>query len=217
MTIDRSSTETTDMILDLRRGPGLVVLSAARRVLYMDPALSKLIREMNAAEQGTGPSSTDDGVLSKALNELCTEIIDALLRRTKGESWVPLSVTQLTRTKPLLLLRGFGLPHADGIQHSRIVVTVDDLGGSNISKRESASPLFQFTRGEQHILDCMTEGLITNEIADVLNLSEETIRASIKHMMLKTHTTASKPMLAKIRRERHRATKKVRIVLPKRR
>jgi len=193
------STDQSDPLADQRAGSGIVVLTSAMQLLHMNRQASELAKKINAAEQGATAARTAHGVLPTALTELCAEIIKALHVRTEAKDWEQFELKRVTGdpNQPVLL-RGFGLPDRGGIQHARLVVTMEELGRKQNLNTEHAREKFQLTNREQAVVENLAKGWTNKEIANTLEITEQTVKEHIKHIMRKTHSTTRTGILVQI-------------------
>ncbi len=186
-------------LADLRTGPGVVVLSVAMQLLYMNRVAHELTRQIHAAGQTKGPSPAARGVLPKALTDLCREIIETLKVRTEAKDWEQFHVTRIAAsTDAAILLRGFGLPDSGGLSRARIVVTIEPLGRREQHKIEQAKERYQLTDREMAVLRELVKGFTNKEIANALTITEQTVKEHIKHIMRKTGATTRAGIVAKV-------------------
>ena len=199
MTDPTSTIDQSDGLADQRAGSGIVVLSASMQLLHMNRQASELAKKINAAEHGGNAAKAAHGVLPAALTELCSEIIKALHVRTEAKDWEQFEVKRVTGdpNQPILL-RGFGLPDRGGVQHARLVVTMEELGRKQNLNTEHAKERFQLTNREQAVVEHLAKGWTNKEIANALLITEQTVKEHIKHIMRKTNATTRTGILVHI-------------------
>jgi DNA-binding NarL/FixJ family response regulator len=191
--------ESASAIADGRTGPGIVVLSVTMQLLYMNQAAHDLTRAIHEAGRTKGSSSAAQGVLPLALTEVCREVIDALHVRTEAKDWEQFHVTRLAASADrAMLLRGFGLPDPSGLERARIVVTIEPLGRHERQEIEQAKERYQLTDREMDVVRELVKGFTNKEIANVLAITEQTVKEHVKHLMRKTGTTTRTGLLAKV-------------------
>lgn len=190
-----------EIIADQRSGPGIVVLSTSMQLLHMNRQASDLSKLINEAEKINNTGMNASGVLPKALTELCGEIVKALQIRTEAKDWEQFEVKALAgdQNKPILL-RGFGLPDQAGIQQSRIVVTMEEVGRRQRATTDQAKERFQLTDREQTVVEHLAKGWTNKEIANALGITEQTVKEHIKHIMRKTNSTTRTGILSQVLR-----------------
>lgn len=193
------SLDAGEMIADQRAGPGIVVLSTSMQLLHMNRQAAVLSRQINEAERGTKEPKVASGVLPATLTELCGEIVKALHVRTEAKDWEQFEVKALAGdpNRPVLL-RGFGLPDRAGIQQSRIVVTMEEVGRRPTATTEQAKERFQLTDREHAVVEHLSKGWTNKEIANALGITEQTVKEHIKHIMRKTNSTTRTGILAQV-------------------
>lgn len=199
MTEPPGTIDQSEGLADQRAGSGIVVLSASMQLLHMNRQASELARKINAAEHRGNAARSAHGVLPIALTELCAEIIKALHVRTEAKDWEQFEIKRVTGdpNQPILL-RGFGLPDQGGVQHARLVVTMEELGRKQNLNTEHARDRFQLTNREQAVVEHLAKGWTNKEIANALQITEQTVKEHIKHIMRKTNATTRTGILVKI-------------------
>ena len=190
--------DSTDALADQRVGSGIVVLSASMQLLHLNRQASELSKQINAAEHDGGIKYAH-GVLPTALTELCGEIIKALHVRTEAKDWEQFEIKRVAGNpeKPILL-RGFGLPGRGGIQHARLVVTLEELARRQQLNANQAREKFQLTNREQSVIEHLAKGWTNKEIANALEITEQTVKEHIKHIMRKTNSTTRTGILVRV-------------------
>lgn len=190
----------TDNLADQRAGAGIVVLSAAMQLLHMNRQAAELSKQINAAEHGGGGTLTSaHGVLPAALTELCGEIIKALHVRTEAKDWEQFEIKRVAgNPEQPILLRGFGLPDQGGVQHARLVVTLEELARRQQLNTDQAKEKFQLTNREQSVVEHLAKGWTNKEIASALQITEQTVKEHIKHIMRKTNASTRTGILVQM-------------------
>jgi len=184
------SQEPADNLADQRAGAGIVVLSSSMQLLHMNRQAAELSKLINMAENGGAPAKSAQGVLPSALTELCTEVMKALQVRTEAKDWEQFEIKRIAgNPNQPVLLRGFGLPDRGGIQHARLVVTLEELGRRQQLNTDQAKERFQLTNREQSVVENLAKGWTNKEIANALKITEQTVKEHIKHIMRKTNST----------------------------
>jgi len=194
-----SNLDQTDALADQRAGSGIVVLSASMQLLHMNRQASELAKKINAVEHGVNAAKAAHGVLPTALTELCGEIVKALHIRTEAKDWEQFELKRVAGdpNQPILL-RGFGLPDRGGVQHARLVITMEELGRKQNLNTEHARERFQLTNREQAVVENLAKGWTNKEIANALQITEQTVKEHIKHIMRKTNATTRTGILVQV-------------------
>ena len=193
--------DSGDTIAEQRSGPGIVVLSTSMQLLHMNRQASELSKHINESEKSSEARKVASGVLPKPLTELCSEIIKALQVRTEAKDWEQFEVKVLAGdpSRPILL-RGFGLPDKAGVQQSRIVVTMEEVGRKQQATTDQAKARFQLTDREHTVVEHLAKGWTNKEIANALGITEQTVKEHIKHIMRKTSSTTRTGILSQVLR-----------------
>lgn len=199
MTESPQHADQSDGLADQRAGSGIVVLTASMQLLHMNRQATELAKKINAAEQTGNAARTAHGVLPTALTEICGEIIKALHIRTEAKDWEQFELKRVSGdpNQPVLL-RGFGLPDRGGVEHARLVVTMEELGRRQNLNTDHAREKFQLTNREQAVVEHLAKGWTNKEIANALLITEQTVKEHIKHIMRKTTATTRTGILVQI-------------------
>ena len=191
--------DPAETLADQRAGPGIVVLSASMQLLHMNRQASELSKQINVAEHGGGSSRAAHGVLPAPLTELCGEIVKALHIRTEAKDWEQFEIKRVAgNPEQPVLLRGFGLPDRGGVQFARLVVTLEELGRRQQLNTDQAKEKFSLTNREQSVVEHLAKGWTNKEIANALQITEQTVKEHIKHIMRKTNATTRTGILVQI-------------------
>jgi len=189
----------SDNLADQRAGAGIVVLSSSMQLLHMNRQAAELSKKVNMSENGGTPPRSAQGVLPEALTQLCSEIVKALQVRTEAKDWEQFEVKRIAgNPRQPILLRGFGLPDKGGIQHARLVVTMEELGRRQHLNTDQAKEKFQLTNREQSVVENLAKGWTNKEIANALQITEQTVKEHIKHIMRKTNSTTRTGVLVQV-------------------
>ncbi|MCP9455342.1 MAG: LuxR C-terminal-related transcriptional regulator [Nitrospira sp.] len=199
MTSSPGVLDQTDSLADQRAGSGIVVMSASLQLLHMNHQALELAKKLNDVEQAGHSTKYAHGVLPTALTELCHEIIKALHVRTEAKDWEQFEIKRIVGdpNQPILL-RGFGLPDRGGIHNARLVITMEELGRKKPLNAEHARDRFQLTLREQEVIEHLAKGWTNKEIANALQITEQTVKEHIKHIMRKTNATTRTGILAQV-------------------
>jgi DNA-binding CsgD family transcriptional regulator len=191
-----SSYQLTESIVEKRAGPGILILTSSSQLLYKDRRAWELCAEMN---KGTG--KTASGVLPPPIAELCTEINKLLQIWTDAKDWEQIRIKRVIGSpeRPILL-SGLGLPDRHGLQQSRILITMEEIGRRQGAVIEQVKDLFRLTDREVTVVQNLLKGWTNKEIANELGVTEQTVKEHIKHIMAKTKTTTRTGILVQVLR-----------------
>jgi ATP/maltotriose-dependent transcriptional regulator MalT len=194
---DPTSDYHVERIAEKRAGPGILLLSSSMQMLYRDRRTWELCAQINKLQNGTAAN----GVLPPAVAELAAEIMKTLQVRTEAKDWEHFRVKRIIGDpKRSVLLRGVGLPDRSGIQHSRILITMEEVGRRQEAVTEQAKELFHLTDREVAVVQNLLKGWTNKEIANELGVTEQTVKEHIKHIMEKTKTATRTGILVQVLR-----------------
>ncbi len=190
---DQASTAHTESIAERRVGPGILILSTSGHLLYKD----RRVWELCGALDKNGDTSPK--MLPLAIQEVCAEINKLLLVRTDAKDWEQFRIKRIIDTSGRqLLLSGLGLPDRHGLEQSRVLITVEEIGRRPGPTAEYLKDAFRLTDREIMVVHDLLKGWTNKEIAADLGVTEQTIKEHIKHIMAKTKTTTRTGILVQV-------------------
>lgn len=164
--------------------PGFLILSSSLNLLYRDEQAWKLCGIINRSQEGKSAT----GVLPQAVLQVCTQIA-ALLRSRNIQNTEELQIKQVVadrRTEILILAAG--LPDAKDPDRSEILVLLEEISRPSAPLLRSAKKRFHFTDREVSVVQHLLKGMTNKEIANEMDVTEQTVKEHIKNVMKKTKT-----------------------------
>ena len=190
---DETSSALTESIADKRAGAGILILSPSGHLLYTDRRAWELFAELEISGDRTART------LPLPVQQLCSEISKLLQVRTEAKDWEQFRLKRVLETPGRqLLLSGLGLPDRLGLQQSRILITVEEIGRRSRPSIEHLKDGFRLTDREIMVVQNLLKGWTNKEIANELGVTEQTIKEHIKHIMAKTKTTTRTGILVQV-------------------
>ena len=189
------SSDVVETLVKQRVGPGILMLSPALQLIHMNRRAWELSGKITQSENGKAAM----GVLPTAVTKLCAEVITALQVRTVAKDWEQVQIRRLVATpRPPVLLRAFGLPDRGGVQQARILILMEEVPQRKERATEKARERFHLTARQHGVVSQLAKGHTNKEIANALNITEQTVKEHIKHIMEKTRSTTRTGILARI-------------------
>ena len=189
------SSDIIETLVEQRVGPGILLLSPAVQLMHMNPQAWELCGKIMRAEHG----KVATGVLPTAVTKLCAEVITVLQVRTIAKDWEQVHIRCLVSTpNPPVLLRAFGFPDRGGAQLARILILMEEVPQRKERATEKARERFHLTARQHGVVSQLARGHTNKEIANALNITEQTVKEHIKHIMEKTRSTTRTAVLARI-------------------
>lgn len=186
-----------DQEAGMDRGPGIVLLSTAMEVLYMNRAAWEMSTRIDKALNGNGGNGQGtNGVSPRGVLRLSQEILQVLRAKGDTKDWARIHFRGLIGAPEYpVLIRGLGIPDPEGIERSRILICMDAVGlWSELTS--VAQQRFNLTVREHNVVRHLIKGWTNKEIANALGITEQTVKEHIKHIMQKTRTTTRTGILA---------------------
>ena len=171
-------------LADEHVSPGFLILSSSLNLLYRDEQAWNLCGIINRIQEG----KSANGVLPQAVLQICTQIA-ALLRSAKIKNSGDLQIKQVIadrRTEILILATG--LPDAKDADRSEILVLLEEISRPSQPLLRSAKKRFHFTDREVSAVQHLLRGMTNKEIANEMDVTEQTVKEHIKNVMKKTNT-----------------------------
>jgi DNA-binding CsgD family transcriptional regulator len=167
--------------------PGVLVFTSSFRLCYRDQRATELCEQIIKCES----TKTVNGILPLAVTNLADEIHRLLRIRTESKDWEQFQIRRVAGdpNHPVLLC-GFGVIEADMAQ-SRIVIVMQVTGSAFWHRRvlDRSKEKFLLTWREANILEHLLKGWTNKEIANTLNISEQTVKEHMKHLLAKIGVT----------------------------
>jgi DNA-binding CsgD family transcriptional regulator len=176
-------------LVEQRQGCGFLMLSSKLQGLHWDKEAWELCRMMEAG----------DGPLATPVVDLAKELVELLEIRCEPKDWEQFQVRRLVKKgSDCILLTGIGLPDPRGLEDSRLLILVEQIGRRQTFTLEDAKEQFGFTTRETEVIRHLMKGWTNKEIAHAIAISEQTVKEHIKHIMDKTKTTTRTGILAAV-------------------
>jgi DNA-binding CsgD family transcriptional regulator len=193
---DSSLNDFTQSIVGRRLGPGILILTSSTQLLYKDRRAWELCAEISNRAGGMA-----NAVLPTQVVELCGEVAKLLQIWTDAKDWEQIRIKRVIGNpdRPILLC-GIGIPDRHGLQQSRILLTLEEIGRRRGAVIEQVKDLFHLTEREVTVVQNLLKGWTNKEIAHELGVTEQTVKEHIKHIMAKTKTTTRTGILVQVLR-----------------
>jgi DNA-binding CsgD family transcriptional regulator len=176
-----SYSEKTLSFADQRDGHGILIITLSGRILWTDSRAADLCRQMRVTTE------EQEGTLPQAVIKIAKEIAELLEFRNHPKDWEAFNVKRVIKGREgHIFVTAIGLPAGVGHDTERTVFFTLAV----ISLRKSARRLkeFQLTPRQVTVVGLLMMGLTNQEIAQAMNVTEQTAKEHIKHIMEKTST-----------------------------
>src|SRR6185503_15961454 len=87
-----------------------------------------------------------------------------------------------------ILILATGLPDATDVDRSEILVLMEEISRPSQPLLRSAKKRFTFTDREVSVVQHLLKGMTNKEIANEMDVTEQTVKEHIKNVMKKTNT-----------------------------
>jgi DNA-binding CsgD family transcriptional regulator len=179
-------------LMEKREGHGTLVLTESLRMAFSDNRASTLCQEIQRDGEQESPDT-----LSVSLVKVCEEIKDLLPLRNHCKDWEGFAVKRVIREgERQVFVSGIGLPAGLVAEEPVILLTLDQVGTRAKPPLQQAMTEFNLTRREVMVVEKLLKGQTNKEIANELNISPQTAKEHVKHIMEKTKTTTRTAILA---------------------
>ncbi len=195
---NKQSSGVLEKIAEKRAVPGVVSLTGAMSLLYMNIEAEGICHQVQKWRGIQGDGGMGNEVVPQEIYDLCGALQresssgkgikgcdEIQVRRVIGEADSP------------VLLRGFLIP-SHGEHEPRFLVLMEKLGRRPQAPSHEAKKHFNLTDRELEIIMNVAEGRTNREIAKLLDISEHTVKEHIKHVFKKTGSSTRTGILAQI-------------------
>jgi DNA-binding CsgD family transcriptional regulator len=166
---------------DQRAGHGILIITLSGRILWTDSRAADLCQQMRIV------TDEQEGTLPRAVIKIAEEIAELLDLRNHPKDWETFKVKRVIKGREgRIFVAAIGLPAGVGHNTESTVLFTLEV----ISPRKSVSRMeeFQLTSREMTVIGLLMKGLTNKEIAKAMNVTEQTAKEHIKHIMEKTRT-----------------------------
>jgi DNA-binding CsgD family transcriptional regulator len=183
--------EQVHNVVERREGHGIILLTDSLELLFIDSRASKLCQEIRRTSEHHDPVA-----LPIALVKVCGEIIDLLPLRNHPKDWEEFSVKRVIRgVEGQIFVCGIALPAMAPVEPG-ILLTLDHIGSRSRPRLQTATEQFNLTPREIMVVEKLLQGSTNKEIGNELQITEQTAKEHLKHIMQKTHTTTRTAILS---------------------
>jgi DNA-binding CsgD family transcriptional regulator len=159
---------------------GVIMLSHARQILYINPIARRLLHELRQSDSHLSSPQQ----LPAQLAGLCQTLQGQLEQHSDREEWKHVQIQQtITTSRHRMVLRGCALPGESSTSGHRILIFIEATSDAALSPASHKSP--QLSLRQQAIVDGLIRGLSNKLIAEELKVSEYTVKEYLRTIMLK--------------------------------
>lgn len=173
----------------------MLVLTPSLQLLHMNEEAAAISHCLNE----TCMDRHAKGLLPREVIEICHDLCRMLTAQTDS----PVREAQISRhvvryPDSPILLRGLGLLDSDDMSQARLLVFMDRLNVQDDLGVAQGGRLFHLTNREQIVLQQLVKGLTNKEIANTLNIAEQTVKTHIKSLMQKMGVTTRTAIVSRL-------------------
>lgn len=172
-------------IADEHVSPGFLILSSSLKLLYRDQQSWNLCSLINRIQQG----KTATGVIPHAVLQVCTEVARLMQSAAPTTDLDHLQIKHVISAHRIdILVLAIGLPNAHDPARSEILVILEEMNRPLEALLRRAKRRFQLTDREVSVIQHLLKGMTNKEIANEMDVTEQTVKEHIKNVMKKTKT-----------------------------
>jgi DNA-binding CsgD family transcriptional regulator len=188
------SSDAVQLIASQRAQSGLLVFTPLMELMHINDEAMVLAAQLTKTRTGHAAS----GILPHEIVKFCEEIVARLSTRGDAKEWEHFELRRMVGlpTYPLLL-RGFGLPDNSPLQ-ARIMILMERISLRGNFRIEPTISRYNLTKREEQVLHQLAKGLTNKEIANDLEITENTVKEHIKRLMQKMNVTTRTGLLSRI-------------------
>jgi len=186
-TIDDVKSEQKELMEVPPGGPGILLLTASMQLLYKDQRAWELCRQIIRSQNG----KRAHGVLPPAVASLVDQIRKLLTIRADPKDWEQIQLRHVVNTlhSTVVLCGTAFIDQTHG--EARILIALCEVGIGSWQDKVivQAKKEFHLTVRETTVVQHLLKGWTNKEIANEMNLAEQTIKEHFKHISEKMRTT----------------------------
>ena len=168
-------------------GSGIMLLTASMHLLYKDRRACELCQQIIRSQDGKAAN----GVLPPAVTSLVDQIRKLLAIRTVPKDWEQIQLRHIVKTlHSTVVLSGTAfIDHTNS--ETRILIVMHETGIVEWQDKIllQAKERFQLTARETTVVQHLLKGWTNKEIANEMQLAEQTIKEYFKRILEKTRAT----------------------------
>jgi len=194
LAVSDASSETVQIIASQRAHSGLLVFTPLMDLVHVNEEAMLLGSQLTRTRTGHAAS----GIVPHEIVKFCEEIVARLTARGDAKEWEHFELRRMVGlpTYPVLL-RGFGLPDNSPSQ-ARVMILMERISLRGNFRIEPAISRYNLTKREVQVLHQLAKGLTNKEIANDLEITENTVKEHIKRLMQKMNVTTRTGLLSRI-------------------
>lgn len=188
------NSDAVQLIASQRAQSGLLVFTPLMELMHINDQAMVLAAQLTKTRTGHAAS----GILPHEIVKFCEEIVGRLSTRGEAKEWEHFELRRMVGlpTYPMLL-RGFGLPDNSPSQ-ARIMILMERISLRGNFRIEPTISRYNLTKREEQVLHQLAKGLTNKEIANDLEITENTVKEHIKRLMQKMNVTTRTGLLSRI-------------------
>ena len=176
--------------------PGIMLLTASMQLLYKNQRAYELCRQIIQAQDG----KRAHGVVPPAVTSLVEQARKFLTVHTDPKDWEQIQLRHVVNTRHSTVVL-CGTPFMDQTNaEARILIVLSEVGVGAWQDKVifQAKKEFHLTARETTVVRHLFKGWTNKEIANEMNLAEQTIKEHFKHISEKLSTTTRTRMVMKL-------------------
>ncbi|MCH7616052.1 MAG: helix-turn-helix transcriptional regulator [Nitrospinae bacterium] len=194
----QQSSMVLENIANNRSVPGVVSLTGAMCLLFMNAEAEALCHQVVKGQGESGNGSSGNEALPQEIHELCAALQQEMEAATGSPNGEEIQLRRFIGEEAHpILLRGFFIPGNDE-NEPRYLILMEKLGRRIQPPTDAAKKHFHLTDRELEIIMHVADGKTNREIAELLDISEHTVKEHIKHVFKKTGSSTRTGILAQI-------------------
>jgi DNA-binding CsgD family transcriptional regulator len=125
-----------------------------------------------------------------ALGGYCSELLAMLQAHPDHEDCKDFKIRRiLAWGNKKLVISGIGFPNAAGKGLPLVLLLLQEVGDQGATTTYHARQLFGLSEREASVFQQLLKGLTNKEIAEVLNITDQSVKQHFKNIMMKTQSS----------------------------
>jgi DNA-binding CsgD family transcriptional regulator len=170
------------------RGPGVLLFSSAQSLICYDDRAVELCQKLKNGRRS--PASKAKPEVPTAFGGYCSELLAMLQAHPDLEDCKDFKIKRILSCGNIkLVINGIGFPNAAGKGRPLVLLLLQEVGDQGGATTYHAKQLFGLSEREASVFQHLLKGLTNKEIAEALNITEQSVKQHFKNIMMKTESS----------------------------
>jgi DNA-binding CsgD family transcriptional regulator len=189
---EQPSATACEEIVAQRKGPGMLFLTSTLQLIYMDQHSQHLCGILNQAQT----RKATRGLLPPVVLDVCTKLVLLMKKAGMSAQAQDFHLRQLVaHPETPVLVWGIGVTDPNDSAQSHILVLLEESRRQPMALLRAAQRRFRLTERDTEVLRHLLKGWTNKEIANAMQVCEQTVKERIRTLMTRTRSTTRSAVL----------------------